>query len=123
MSQLDTAALLPLLPALNFKRSLRFYLDLGFHCEWSDKATACFRQPGAAFLLHSDYMAVVAENTCMVLEVVDVDAWWRHVHDLRVADVYGVRVTPVAKAGTGREFMLADPSGVLWRIRSGASAP
>jgi len=117
MSGLEPLELKPLLPALNFNRAKRFYMDLGFHCDWSEKDTACLRLDAVAFILHSDYMAVVAENTCMTLEVADVAAWWRHVHGLRLGDVYGVSVSPLSDAGPGRrEFTLTDPSGVRWRI-------
>ena len=54
MSGLEPLELKPLLPALNFNRVKRFYMDLGFHCDWSEKDTACLRLDAVAFILHSD---------------------------------------------------------------------
>ena len=117
MSDLDTRELKPVVPALDFARSKRFYLDLGFICAWSNARLAEFRHGTTAFLLQDDYMAVVAENTVLVLCVTDVDAWWQHVHDARLVDIYGVRQTRIERQEAGRrEFSLTDPSGVLWRI-------
>jgi hypothetical protein len=117
VSALETIEIKPLLPALNFERAQRFYQALGFTCEWRTKASACLRLGKVAFILHTDYMAVVAANTVMVLEVVDVAAWWAHVHELHLADVYDLTLSPVVDVGAGRrEFTLTDPSGVLWRI-------
>ncbi|QID19620.1 glyoxalase [Nitrogeniibacter mangrovi] len=117
MSRLDAIALLPRLPALNFARSQRFYLDLGFRCVWANATQARFECGATAFLLGDDYMAVVAENTRVQLEVRDVDAWWSHVHDSRLADIHDVRLGPVDTLADGaRAFTLTDPSGVLWRI-------
>jgi len=122
VSALDPVELKPLLPALHLDRARRFYQSLGFVCEWNTKEAACLRLGKVAFILHTDYMAVVAANTVMALEVVDVAAWWAHVHDLHLADVYDVRLSPLSDAGSGRrEFTLTDPSGVLWRIGGVAS--
>ena len=117
MSDLDTLDLRPFVPALDFARSVRFYLDLGFTRRGSNDTLAEFHRGHAAFVLHADYMAVVAENTVLQLEVADVDAWWRHVHEARLVDIYSVRQTPVERQTGGRRgFSLTDPSGVRWRI-------
>ena len=49
--------------------------------------------------------------------VEDVDRWWAHVQTERIADKYGVRVSPPEQRPWGlRDFLLVDPSGVLWRV-------
>ncbi len=117
MSDLDTVELKPWIPALDFARSRRFYLDLGFSCDGVHARLAEFRHGTTAFVLHDDYMAVVAENIILQLSVANVDAWWQHVHDARLVDVYSVTQTPLEASATGvREFTLTDPSGVRWRI-------
>jgi uncharacterized glyoxalase superfamily protein PhnB len=51
----------------------------------------------------------------MHLLVEDVETWWRHVEKL--ASTYGVRAEPPADRPWGmRDFTIADPTGVLWRI-------
>jgi uncharacterized glyoxalase superfamily protein PhnB len=53
----------------------------------------------------------------MHLLVKDVDAWWRHIESHRLAAKYGVMVQPPEDRPWGlRDFVLVDPTGVLWRI-------
>jgi len=113
---MSARALKPYVPAYDMGRSGRFYLDLGFACRWATGELAEYACDGLAFILHHDYMAVVAENTIMRLEVDDVDAWWRHAHDRRLNDTYDIKLGAVSwKDGEGR-FTLSDPAGVLWHI-------
>jgi len=106
----------PWLPAINMGRSGRFYLALGFECRWSTPEQAEYACGPVAFILHHDYMAVVAENTVMRLEVDDVEAWWRRAHDQRLNDVYDVRLGKVCWEQGEGVFTLTDPAGVLWQI-------
>jgi hypothetical protein len=47
----------------------------------------------------------------------DVDAWWAHVQDKQIPQKYGVQAEPPEdRDWKMRDFTLADPSGVLWRI-------
>jgi uncharacterized glyoxalase superfamily protein PhnB len=60
----------------------------------------------------------------MHLLVEDVEAWWRHVEDQRLASRYGVRVEPPEDRSWGmRDFVIIDPTGVLWRIAQNIPAP
>jgi len=53
----------------------------------------------------------------MHLLVEDVEAWWGHVQAANLAASYGVFVEPPADRSWGiRDFVLVDPTGVLWRI-------
>ena len=53
----------------------------------------------------------------MHLLVEDVEAWWGHVETQGLAAKYGVRVEPPADRSWGlRDFVVIDPTGVLWRI-------
>ncbi|TVT76350.1 MAG: glyoxalase [Denitromonas halophila] len=117
MPNLDALELKAFVPARNFKRSQRFYLDLGFSCAWASPDLAYFQCGDTAFLLENDYLAIVAENFTLHLLVADVDAWWQRAHDAHLDDVYGVKLTPPEDRPWGmREFTLTDPSGVRWRI-------
>lgn len=53
----------------------------------------------------------------MHLLVADVEAWWRHVQSLRLSERYGVRALPPEdRPWRIRDFVLTDPTGVMWRI-------
>jgi len=53
----------------------------------------------------------------MHLLVEDVEAWWTHVHAAGLVDKYGAKVEPPADKPWGiRDFVVVDPSHVLWRI-------
>jgi uncharacterized glyoxalase superfamily protein PhnB len=46
-----------------------------------------------------------------------VDAWWAHVEKQALAARYGVRAAPPEDRLWGiRDFILDDPTGMLWRI-------
>lgn len=104
-------------PAKDFELSIRFYQDLGFTLASSGDGVAYFHHGHAAFLLQDYYHPGLAENLMMHLLVEDVDAWWRQIEALNPAEKYGVRLEPPALQPWGmRDFILTDPSGVLWRI-------
>jgi uncharacterized glyoxalase superfamily protein PhnB len=58
----------------------------------------------------------------MHLLVEDVEAWWGHVQAQGLAAKYGVKVEPPADRPWGlRDFVIIDPTGVLWRIGQDSS--
>ena len=70
-----------------------------------------------SFLLQNFYVKELAENFMMHLSVESVDSWWTAIRDAKIAETYGVKVTPVEqRPWRMRDFVLIDPSGVLWRI-------
>ncbi len=72
-------------------------------------------------LLQDFYVKEFAENLQMHLLVADVDAWWAHVQDKRIAETYAVHTGPPEnRPWKMRDFVLVDPSGVLWRIAQDA---
>jgi uncharacterized glyoxalase superfamily protein PhnB len=49
--------------------------------------------------------------------VQDVEVRWHHIVHQEIAERYGVRVMPPEDHPWGiRDFVLDDPTGVLWRI-------
>jgi uncharacterized glyoxalase superfamily protein PhnB len=53
----------------------------------------------------------------MHLQVDDADAWWEAIQSSGLIARYGVRAEPPEDRPWGmRDFVLFDPSGVLWRI-------
>ena len=117
MSQLETIEIKAFIPAKDFDLSKRFYEDLGFTVASSDGAIAYLHHGNSSFLLQNFYEKALAENLMMHLLVRHVDAWWQHVVESKLAEKYGVRVEPVAlRPWHMRDFVIVDPSGVLWRI-------
>ncbi|WP_431096915.1 VOC family protein [Polaromonas aquatica] len=104
-------------PARDFALSRRFYEELGFEIPWSDETLAYMRLGDTAFFLQNFYVAEHASNFMMHLTVQDVDGWWARLQQADIAGRYGVRtVPPQDQPWRQRDFVLTDPSGVLWRI-------
>ncbi|MFL6797123.1 MAG: VOC family protein [Xanthobacteraceae bacterium] len=104
-------------PARDFGLSKRFYQDLGFELAWSADDLACLRHGKASFLLQNFYNREHADNFMMHLLVEDVDAWWEHIRSAGLASKYGLKLEPPADQPWGmRDFVIVDPTGVLWRI-------
>ena len=104
-------------PAKDFEVSKRFYQDIGFTMASDVDGVAYFHHGDAAFLLQDFYAEELAKNFVMHLLVEDVDAWHGHLQEAGIADKYGVRVGPVElQPWRMRDFVLFDPTGVLWRI-------
>jgi len=117
MATLTTVELKAFVPARDFKLSKRFYSDLGFAMPWSDDNLAYLHHGDTGFLLQKFYVKELADNFVMHLLVEDVDSWWAHVQEARVAEKYGVMSRPPQQQPWRmRDFALADPSGVLWLI-------
>jgi uncharacterized glyoxalase superfamily protein PhnB len=117
MDDLTTIEVKAFVPARDFALSQQFYRDLGFELAWSDDNLASLYHGNSSFLLQNFYNAEHAGNFMMHLLVNDVDAWWRRVQDRGIAAKYGVMAEPPADRSWGlRDFVLVDPTGVLWRI-------
>lgn len=104
-------------PARDFELSKRFYTDLGFVIPWSSDDLAYLHAGNSSFLLQKFYCQEHAENFMMHLLVADVEQWWRHVQSTQLVERYGVRASPPEdRPWRIRDFVLVDPTGVLWRI-------
>ncbi len=117
MANMTTVEVKAFVPAKDFDLSKQFYRDLGFDLAWADDHLAEFRHGSSSFLLQNFYNEVHAGNFMMHLLVEDVDAWWRHVEDQGLSAKYSVvHAEPPADRGGMRDFVLVDPTGVLWRV-------
>jgi uncharacterized glyoxalase superfamily protein PhnB len=117
MANLTTVEVKAFVPSKDFDLSKRFYKDLGFELAWSDNDLAYFRHGGSSFLLQNFYNAEHAGNFMMHLLVEDADAWWSHVVAQTISAKYGVKAEPPEDRPWGlRDFVLVDPTGVLWRV-------
>jgi catechol 2,3-dioxygenase-like lactoylglutathione lyase family enzyme len=117
VDELRTVEVKAFVPAEDFTRSKQFYQDLGFELVWSSDDLAYLRNGVSSFLLQKFYNKEHADNFMMHLLVDDVEAWWSHVQARGLAAKYGVRAEPPADRPWGiRDFVIIDPTGVLWRI-------
>jgi hypothetical protein len=118
-AQLPVTELKTYLPARDFELSKQFYADLGFTLEWTgpDDSLACFGIGSARFLLQKVGATFRPDYFMMHLLVPDVQVWWDHIREHKIAVKYSVKVEPPEERSWGiRDFVLIDPSGVLWRI-------
>jgi uncharacterized glyoxalase superfamily protein PhnB len=117
MSNLNSIELKAFVPAKDHALSRRFYRDIGFTEASNEGGVACFHHGNVSFLLQDFYVQALAENLMLHLLVEDVDAWHRSLTERRIAETYGVRMGPLEQQPWRmRDFVLLDPSGVLWRI-------
>lgn len=117
MANLKVTEIKAFVPAKDFEISKQFYQDMGFIMASEGGGVAYFHYEHASFLLQDFCAEGFAENYMMHLLVEDVDAWWQKVQESGVVAKYGVKIVPVTlQPWRMRDFCLADPSGVLWRI-------
>ena len=114
---LTTIEAKPFVPARDFEASKAFYLALGFEIPWSSDELAQIRLGTTSFLLQRFFVREHAENFMMHLLVESADDWHAHILASGVVERFGTRVdTPEDRPWGLRDFTLADPTGVLWRI-------
>jgi catechol 2,3-dioxygenase-like lactoylglutathione lyase family enzyme len=117
MRDLTTVEAKAFVPSKDFALCKQFYQDLGFELAWSSDDLAYLRNGNSSFLLQRFYNKEHADNFMMHLLVEGVEAWWRHVEAQGLVAKYNVRAEPPADRPWGiRDFVIIDPTGVLWRI-------
>jgi len=117
MSNLKAIEIKAFVPARDFALAKRFYQDIGFTLASDDDGIAYFHHGQTSFLLQDFFVEGHASNFMMHLLVEDVDAWWTKLRDAGIAARYGVKIGPLEQQPWRmRDFVLFDPSGVLWRI-------
>jgi catechol 2,3-dioxygenase-like lactoylglutathione lyase family enzyme len=117
VSELRTVELKAFVPSKDFTISKQFYQDLGFELAWSSDDLAYLRRGAFSFLLQKFYNKEHADNFMMHLLVEDVEAWWSHVEAQGLTAKYAVSAeAPADKPWGIRDFVITDPTGVLWRI-------
>ena len=117
MGPLKIAEIKAFVPARDFALSKQFYEDFGFTIAWSSDELAYLHHGEASFLLQNFYQPEHANNFMMHMLVEDVEAWWAQVQAQRLAERYGVMTQPPEDRPWGlRDFIIVDPTGVLWRV-------
>lgn len=123
MPELSSIEVKAFVPSKDFALCKQFYQDLGFELAWSSDDLAYLRNGNSSFLLQKLDQGL-PDNFMMHLLVQDVEAWWRHVQSQGLAAKYGVRVEPPADRPWGmRDFVIVDPTSVLWRIGQSIGEP
>ncbi len=121
MPNLRVTEIKAFVPSKDFDLSKQFYQDIGFTMASEGGGTAYFHLDHASFLLQDFCTTDFTENFMMHLLVEDVDAWWRHIDVTGVVAKYGVILSHIEhQPWRMRDFCLADPSGVIWRIGQNA---
>jgi uncharacterized glyoxalase superfamily protein PhnB len=104
-------------PARDLAVSKAFYLALGFEVPWSSEDMAYVRHGSTSFLLQKFFVPEHANNFMMHLLVENVDDWYANVVASGVEQAFGARFEPPEDRPWGlRDFVLVDPTSVLWRI-------
>ncbi len=117
MPNLNTVEIKAFVPAKDYALSKRFYTDMGFTLASDGGGVAYFHHGECSFLLQDYYHEGLAKNLMMHLLVEDVDAWRAELEAKGIAAAYGVKMTAVEEQPWRmRDFVLLDPSGVMWRI-------
>lgn len=117
MKNLNTIEIKAFVPAKDFEVSKQFYSDIGFTKASDADGVAYFYCGNCSFLLQDFYEQAFAENLMMHLLVEDVYSWHEKISESGVAGKYGVELSEVTKQPWGMlDFVVTDPSGVLWRI-------
>ncbi|PJZ75877.1 VOC family protein [Leptospira neocaledonica] len=105
------------LPAKNFEISKQFYEEIGFTKRSDSDGVAYFCVDNSSFLLQDFYNQELAENLMMHLLVEDVRAWYKNLKSKNIEEKFQVKLTePEERPWRMIDFVLIDPSGVLWRI-------
>ncbi len=109
-------SLKPYVPARDFELSKRFYTALGFSMTPGWGATADLELNGFQFRLQDFYIKDWAENSMLLIEVDDVQAWYELAQQIQARPEFSssVRVKP-PEVIDGRFSVLhmIDPAGVL----------
>lgn len=116
-TSLKTVEIKVFLPAKDFEISKRFYEEIGFTKRSEGGGVAYFCVDHCSFLLQDFYNQEMAENLMMHLLVEDVYAWHKILKNKNIEDKFQVKLTdPEEQPWKMIDFILSDPSGVLWRI-------
>lgn len=117
MRNLSSVEIKAFIPAKDFDISKRFYRDMGFTQASDTQGVAYFYHGQCSFLLQDFYEQKLAENLMMHLLVEDIHAWHEQLVSSSIADKYDVVISDVTEQPWGMlDFVMHDPSGVLWRI-------
>lgn len=111
------------IPAKDYPLSIEFYQQMGFELAWQSPEMAYFYHGDCSFLLQNFYNPDHANNFMMHLLVEDVAAWHQHLTAQGITEKYHVEMSePCEQPWNMTDFVIYDPSGVLWRLGQNSDA-
>ena len=117
MTSLTAIEIKAFIPAADFELSKQFYQDVGFTMASDESVIPYFYHGDCSFLLQDFYEPVHAQNFVIHMLVEDIYSWHQQIVDAGIAEKYDVPFSIVEKQPWGMlDFVLKDPSGVLWRF-------
>lgn len=123
MANLSCEEIKAFVPAKDYPLSCEFYQQMGFKLAWQSPEMAYFYHGDCSFLLQNFYNPEHANNFMMHLLVADVHAWHAQLKSTALAQKYGITITePSLQPWQMIDFVVYDPSGVLWRIGQNSDA-
>ena len=113
----ETKSIRAFIGAKDYDTSRSFYRDLGFEEKVISEKMSLFTIDGLSFYLQDYYVKDWIDNLMMLLEVGDIEAYYRFLHQLELDKKYaGIKLVPLQENEWGKECLLVDPSGVLWHF-------
>ena len=104
-------------PSKDYELSKRFYQDLGFELASDTNGIAYFKSCNSSFLLQDFYEEMHAKNFVMHLLVEDIEQFHSKLKNSTIEEKYKIQISDIEKQPWGMyDFIVIDPSGVLWRI-------
>lgn len=116
---LTARKILTFIPAgLHYNKAIQFYKEIGFTIDNQNEAVALVRKDECRFLLQNYQNEWALGNFMMVLEVANLDDWWKFLIGLDLPKKCpGVWIkAPEMYPWGKREVQMADVCGVLWHI-------
>ena len=102
----------------DFATAMAFFAELGFVQQWAHDGLAGLRFGDAFFMLQSADVPEWQKNQMLVLEVDDLDGYWRELDAKTLPDRFaGAKLRPPTDFAWGREVHIIDPGGVCWHVR------
>ena len=97
--------------------SKQFYQDFGFELISDNNGTSYFKSGETSFLLQDFYEEIHAQNFMMHLLVEDIRQFHTKLKKSGLESKYKTNISDITKQAWGMyDFVIKDPTGVLWRI-------
>ena len=104
----------PYVPAKDFELAQRFYTALGFKLTEAFGGNFDCEFDGNRFRLQNYYVKDWANNSMLLIDVDDIEAWHQHVETMAASGEFkGMRVSPPEEISGSQVLHVVDPSGVL----------
>ncbi len=104
-------------PSKDYELSKRFYQDLGFELASDTNGIAYFKSCNSSFLLQDFYEEKHAKNFVMHLLVENIEQFHSKLKNSTIEENYKIQISDIETQPWGMyDFIVIDPSGVLWRI-------